>query len=305
VTFSIVALDARTGRAGVAVASCVLAVGTRVPSVRAGAGVVVVQAGAPVGLGRELLTELEGGSAPDTLVEQFAASEPHASAQVAVLRVDGRFAVFTGSECEPYAGHATGHFVSAQGNLLVDARVPQAMVDAYRDAEGRFEARLVAALRAGQARGGDARSTARSAALLVVPGDSGARRSGRAGDPFVDLRVDDDPDAVGALDRLVVKHEAHEHVLRESEPDRNDEERADDVRVAYRLAPDDPIVRAAAVVRLSAAGARDEADPIIADIVRAGDGPALAARLRRRADAGLEREDANFLWLLRRLDRRQ
>jgi hypothetical protein len=179
------------------------------------------------------------------------------------------------------------------------------MVDAYRDAEGRFEARLAAALRAGQAGGGDARGAARSAALIVVPADASARRTGRAGDPFVDLRVDDDPDAVGALERLVVRHEAHEHVLRESEPNRSDEERADDVRIAYRLAPDDPVVRAAAVVRLSAVGARDDADAIIADIVRDGAGPALAARLRRRADAGLEREDANFLWLLRRLSRRQ
>jgi uncharacterized protein DUF1028 len=182
--------------------------------------------------------------------------------------------------------------------------VPQAMVDAYRDAEGRFEARLAAALRAGQARGGEVRGVARSASLLVVPGDGSARRTGRAGDPFVDLRVDDSVDAVRALERLVVRHEAHEHVRRGSEPDRSDEERADDARIAYRLAPDDPIVRAVAVVRLAAAGARDEADPIAADIVRDGGGPALAAHLRRRADAGLERDDANFLWVLRRLDRR-
>jgi uncharacterized Ntn-hydrolase superfamily protein len=158
-------------------------------------------------------------------------------------------------------------------------------------------------LRAAQELGGDVRGQ-QSAALLVVPAEVRARRHGRAGDPFVDLRVDDDRDAVASLGWLVVRHQAHDHLLRDAEPGRTDAERADDARAAFRLAPDDPVVRATAATRLAAVGERDEAEPIIAAIVRDGDAPALAARLRHRADAGLEREDANFLWLLRRLARR-
>jgi uncharacterized Ntn-hydrolase superfamily protein len=260
----------------------------------------VVQAAAELALGPTLLERLAQGASPEALVEEFAASESHAGAQLAALRVDGRFAVFTGSECEPYAGHAAGHFMSAQGNLLADARIPKAMIERFEGSKGRFEARLVEALCAAQALGGDVRGQ-QSAAVMVVPVHADARRHGRSGDPFVDLRVDQDREAVMTLQRLIVRHEAHEHVLRTDEPGRSDAQRADDVRAAYRLAPDDPLVRAAAVVRLSAAGERDEAEPIIIDIVRDGDAPALAARLRRRADAGVEREDANFLWLLRQL----
>jgi uncharacterized Ntn-hydrolase superfamily protein len=302
VTFSIVALDARTGHVGAAVAAATFAVGAAALHARAGAGVVVAQGGASPHAGNNLLEKLSRGSSPEELVEKYAGIEAHAGDQVAVLRVDGRLAAFTGSECEPHAGHAAAAAVCAQGVLLASGRIPQAMLDAFDDRAGRFEAKLTAALRAAQDLGGDVRGL-RSAALLVVPGDPSAGHHGGAGDPYVDLRVDDDPDAVGALARLVVRHEANEYLLRSAAPGRSDDERADDARAAFALAPDDPLVRAGAVVALSRAGARDEAEPIIDLIVADGADRGVSARLRHRADVGLERQDVNFWWLLRRLER--
>ncbi|MCU1426197.1 MAG: hypothetical protein JWL83_197 [Actinomycetia bacterium] len=301
-TFSIVALDARTGRVGAAVAAATFAVGATAVHVRAGAGAVVAQGGASHHAGNALLNKLAGGASPEELVEKYAGVEAHAGDQVAVLRIDGRLAAFTGSECEPYAGHAAATAACTQGVLLASGRIPQAMLDAFDDRGGRLEAKLAAALRAGQDLGGDVRGQ-RSAALMVVPGDPSAGHHGGPGDPYVDLRVDDDVDAVGALARLVVRHEANEYLLRSAAPGRSDEERAEDARAAFALAPDDPLLRVGVVVVLSRAGARDEAEPIIDLIVAEGAARGVAARLRYRADVGLEPQDANFWWLLRRLEK--
>lgn len=282
--YSIVAVDPATGRVGAAVADASLAIGARLPLVRAGVGAAV----GPVTDAAVMLDRLERGESPETLVEAFAGDERNATRQIALMRADGRFSVFTGSDCEAHAGHAAGNAVAAQGEVLAGERIPTVMLDAYRETAGPFEVRLVAALAAAVRLGGDGRGE-QSAALRV------------AGAPDVDLRVDDDPAAAATLARLVDVHLAHGWVHAGMSAATSDE-RVEAAREAYRLAPSDHRVRAFASLAFARAGAYPEAEAVVAAIVRDGRARAAAARLRRRADAGLEHADVNFWWLVRRLE---
>jgi uncharacterized Ntn-hydrolase superfamily protein len=198
VTFSVLAHDERTGDVGIAVASCILAVGRAVPSARPGVGVVAVQARSRRGLGGSLLTALAEGAEPADLVKRAAHAAEDADRQVAVLDVTGRVAADTGQGSLPVSGHHVGEGFSVQGNMLGSPDVLSAMVEGWRAARGDLPARLLAALSAGQDAGGDLRGR-QSAALLVVSGtpatdeDDGVR---------VDLRVDDSADPVAQLRML-------------------------------------------------------------------------------------------------------
>jgi uncharacterized Ntn-hydrolase superfamily protein len=282
--YSIVAVDPATGRVGAAVADASLAIGVHLPLVRAGIGAAV----GPVSDATRMLDRLEHGESPEPLVEAFAGDEHNATRQVALMRADGRFSVFTGSDCEAHAGHAAGDAVTAQGEALAGERIPAVMLDAYRERAGPFEVRLVAALAAAVRVGGDERGE-QSAALRV------------AGTPEVDLRVDDDPAAAASLARLVDVHLAHEWV-RKGIAAATSDQRVEAAREAYRLAPSDHRVRAFASLAFARAGTYPEAEAVVAAIVRDGRAKAAAARLRRRADAGLEHADVNFWWLVRRLE---
>ena len=197
-TFSIVARDEVTGDVGIAVSSCILAVGRAVPSARPGVGVVAVQARSRRGLGGSLLAGLAEGLDPADLVKRAAHAAEDADRQVAVLDVTGRVAADTGQGSFPVSGHRVGSGFSVQGNMLASPEVLPAMAEAYRAASGDLPARLLAALSAGQDAGGDVRGR-QSAALLVVGGvppteeDDGVR---------VDLRVDDSADPVAQLRML-------------------------------------------------------------------------------------------------------
>jgi uncharacterized Ntn-hydrolase superfamily protein len=198
VTFSVLARDAATGELGVAVASCILAVGRAVPSARAGVGVVAVQARSRRGLGHSLLTGLAEGAAPAVLVHRAAHAAEDAERQIAVLDVGGTVAADTGPGSFPVAGHVTGDGFSVQGNMLASEDVLPAMAQAFATAQGDLPDRLLAGLTAGQDAGGDLRGR-QSAALLVVSGqpatdeDDGVR---------MDLRVDDSGDPVAQLRML-------------------------------------------------------------------------------------------------------
>jgi uncharacterized Ntn-hydrolase superfamily protein len=199
VTFSVLARDAATGDLGIAVASCILAVGRAVPSARPGVGLVAVQARSRRGLGGTLLGGLAAGASPQELVRRAAHSAEDADRQVAVLDVAGRVAADTGRGSLPVSGHLLGDGFSVQGNMLASHDVLPAMSRTLTGSGGgALPDRLLAALTAGQEAGGDLRGR-QSAALLVVSGspatdeDDGVR---------TDLRVDDSGDPVAQLRML-------------------------------------------------------------------------------------------------------
>jgi len=198
VTFSVLARDAAPGDLGIAVSSCILAVGRAVPSARPGVGVVAVQARSRRGLGQSLLSGLADGAAPAELVRRAAHAAEDADRQIAVLDAAGRVAADTAPGSFPVSGHLVGDGWSVQGNMLASTDVLPAMAQAYTAAGGGLADRLLAALTAGQDAGGDLRGR-QSAALLVVTGtpvtdeDDGVR---------MDLRVDDSGDPVAQLRML-------------------------------------------------------------------------------------------------------
>jgi uncharacterized Ntn-hydrolase superfamily protein len=207
-TFSIVARDAATGQLGVAVATCALAVGRAAPWARAGVGAVATQALSQRGYGPRLLSRLAAGEPAGPALDGLLAADTDADQrQVAGIGPAGPPAAWTGVGCLSACGHRLGEDVSAQGNMLASRSVVPSVADGYAEATGEFAARLVAALRAGDAAGGDLRGK-QSAALLVVSGtrDDEAPWEG----VLVDLRVDDAADPVGELGRLLRLQRAYE-----------------------------------------------------------------------------------------------
>jgi len=203
VTYSIVARDPATGELGVAVQSHWFSVGSVVTWAQPGVGAVATQANAEVSYGPKALALLADGTPAPEALEQLVATDPgRASRQVAVLDSAGRVAVHTGRACIAYAGHVTGDGVSCQANIMVSERVWPAMLESFQGATGPLACRLLAALDAAEAEGGDARGR-QSAAILVVPA---------GGEPWrtrVSLRVEDHPDPLTELRRLVTLHEAY------------------------------------------------------------------------------------------------
>jgi uncharacterized Ntn-hydrolase superfamily protein len=211
-TFSIVARDPVTGDLGVAVQSKFLAVGAVVPWARAGVGAVATQAWANTDYGPAGLALMaEGLTAQEALDRLTSADADAAQRQAGMVDAQGRAATFTGAGCFDWAGGRTGAGYACQGNILVGAATVDAMAEAYESARGGLWDRLVAALAAGQAAGGDSRGQ-QSAALLVVRAGGGY---GGRNDRFIDLRVDDHPAPIAELARLLDLHKLY---LFHSEP---------------------------------------------------------------------------------------
>ena len=198
-TFSIVACDPGTGDLGVAVASKFPAVGAVVPWARAGVGAVATQSWANTDYGPDGLrlmgSGLPAGPALDAVLESDADREER---QVGFVDAAGGAATFTGANCMEWAGGTNGDGFAAQGNILVGEAVVDELARAFTQTEGDLCDRLLAALLAGDAAGGDRRGR-QSAALLVVR--AGGGYEGR-NDRYIDLRVDDHPDAPRELARL-------------------------------------------------------------------------------------------------------
>ena len=208
-TFSIVAWD-RDARPspewGVAVASKFLGVGAVVPWARAGAGAVATQALANVGYGPGGLNLLSSGPSAATVVAQLTdEDEGRQHRQLGVVDARGGSASFTGEECFAWAGGRTGEGFCCQGNILAGPEVVDRMTETFGSTEGELAARLLAALAAGDAAGGDRRGR-QSAALLVVRADGGY---GGGNDIALDLRVDDHAQPVGELARLFDLHKLY------------------------------------------------------------------------------------------------
>ena len=189
-TFSIVAADTAAGDLGIAVASKFPAVGAVVPWARAGAGAVATQASANTSYGPEGISFMASGmGARDALDALLEADDGSEHRQAGFVDANGGAATFTGSECMPWAGGITGEGFACQGNILTGEDVVRELARAFIHAEGLSD-RLLAALVAGDAAGGDRRGR-QSAALLVVR--DGGGYEGR-NDRYVDLRVDDHVD---------------------------------------------------------------------------------------------------------------
>ena len=198
-TFSIVAADPDAGDWGIAVASRFPCVGAVVPWAKAGVGAVATQSWANTALGPEGLSLMgEGVPAEEALRRLLDEDEGRDDRQVGFVDAAGRAATFTGSKCMAWAGGATGPGFAAQGNILVGEEVVAELVREFSEIEGELCDRLLAALLAGDVSGGDRRGR-QSAALLVVR--EGGGYEGR-NDRYIDLRVDDHPDAPHELARL-------------------------------------------------------------------------------------------------------
>jgi uncharacterized Ntn-hydrolase superfamily protein len=193
-TWSIIACDSETGNFGIAVATRFFAVGARVPFIAAGFGAIATQALVNPYYGIDGLKLLREGLSPQDIIEQLIATDSgHAHRQLHVMDASGRIAAHTGAACVDWCGHLQGCDFSIAGNMLAGSAVLDDTASAYAaNAALPFPRRLIAAMRAGEAAGGDKRGK-QSAALLI---------HGEEEWPALDLRVDDHADPLDELDRL-------------------------------------------------------------------------------------------------------
>jgi uncharacterized Ntn-hydrolase superfamily protein len=193
-TWSIIAKNSATGQIGIAVATKFFAVGARVPHVAAGVGAIATQALVNPYYGIDGVRLLREGKNPhDIIAALIAVDDGRDSRQLHIMDVQGRIAAHTGKDCVDWCGHLEGDGFSIAGNMLAGAQVLDETAKAY--AAGRelpFPRRLIAALRAGEAAGGDKRGK-QSAALLIHDREEWSA---------LDLRVDDHADPLAELERL-------------------------------------------------------------------------------------------------------
>jgi uncharacterized Ntn-hydrolase superfamily protein len=206
-TFSILGLDPATGEVGGAVQSRVFSVGNGVLWAEAGVGVVATQAIVDVSYGPKGIALLRAGMSPDAIIKAIWESDADPrpdnwskqGRQFAVIDAKGNTAVFTGPKATAWAGHRQGKFTTAQGNILAGEPVVADMVKAFEETTGHLSMRLMAALDAGQAAGGDKRGM-QSAAVLIVGKGQGVWLNN---DTVLRLQVDDSPEPLKEMRRLI------------------------------------------------------------------------------------------------------
>ncbi|WP_439859988.1 DUF1028 domain-containing protein [Pseudomonas sp. MBLB4136] len=213
-TFSIVGRCAETGQLGIAISSSSIAVGARCPWLRAGVGAVASQNITLPALGPQILDALESGLEPAAALDKALTRNGYSQyRQVALLDSQGRSALFTGSQALGVHNARAGEQCVAAGNLLAERGVVEAMVHAFEQGSGPLAERLLAALQAAMAAGGEA-GPVHSAALQVVDDLTW---------PLVDLRVDwAEQDPIGELDRLwrAYRPQMRDYVTRALDPTR-------------------------------------------------------------------------------------
>jgi uncharacterized Ntn-hydrolase superfamily protein len=208
-TFSILGFDPATGEVGGAVQSRVFSVGNGVLWAEAGAGASATQAIVDVSYGPKAIELLKAGMTAAAIVPAILANDPDPGLngqswskegrQFAVMDAKGNYAAHTGPQATPWAGHKGGKYCTAQGNILAGEAVVSEMVRAFEETTGHLSLRLMAALDAGQAAGGDKRGR-QSAAMLIVKKDGGVWLHN---DVVLRLQVDDNPEPLNELRRLV------------------------------------------------------------------------------------------------------
>ena len=222
-TWSIIAKDNATGQFGIAVATRFFAVGARVPHIAARIGAIATQALVNPYYGIDGVRLLRQGRVPHDIIEILIAADTGCeSRQLHIMDAKGRIAAHTGKECVDWCGHLEGKGFSIAGNMLAGASVLDDTANAYVANEKMpFARRLIAAMRAGEAAGGDKRGK-QSAGLLIYGEEEWSE---------LDLRVDDHADPLGELERLeAVSRERWVH-FRKYLPTRNNPAGVTDRRI--------------------------------------------------------------------------
>jgi uncharacterized Ntn-hydrolase superfamily protein len=291
-TFSIVARDADSGLLGVAVQSHWFSVGSVVTWAEAGVGAVATQSMVEISYGPLGLELMRAGKNPQqALTSLLASDEGRALRQVAMVNVSGNVAVHTGERCIAAAGHHAGDGYSVQANMMANANIWPAMAEGYETAQGELPERMLAALEAGQAAGGDIRGQ-QSAAILIVSGQS-------TGQPWADrkmeLRVEDHPEPITELRRLVQVHRAYE--LMNVGDDHLAGGRVEDALEAYkgaaRLAPNMDELPFWEAVTMADIGHIDEALPLFRLVFAMN--PDWAVLVQRLPASGLLKDDPDLM----------
>jgi uncharacterized Ntn-hydrolase superfamily protein len=239
VTYSIVARDPATGELGVAVQSHWFSVGSVVPWAEPGVGAVATQSMADPSYGPNALDLLRGGAAAAEALDELVGRDGgQAMRQVTVVDSHGQVAVHTGRRCIQFAAHETGRGFGCAANMMRRDGVPQAMARAYSTAAGDLADRLLAALDAAEAAGGDVRGRQSAAMLVVRARDEQWNRS-------LDLRVEDSDSPLAELRRLVTLRQAYD--LAERADELTAAGRREEAALLYRrsmeLAPDNAELR--------------------------------------------------------------
>ena len=207
-TYSIVAMDEATGELGVAVQSHWFSVGSLVPWAKAGVGAVATQSFVKVDYGPDGLRLMESGmTATKALEILISQDDGEAVRQIGMIDFNGNVTAHTGNRCIEHAGHIIGKNYSVQANIMAKSTVPKAMAKAFDNSKGDLADRMMAALEAAQAEGGDIRGK-QSAAMLIVSGDpTGVVWK----DTKLSLRIEDHSTPLIELKRLIRIHRAYQH----------------------------------------------------------------------------------------------
>lgn len=299
-TFSIVGRDQATGELGVAVQSHWFSVGSIVTWAEAGVGAVATQSFVDPAYGpRGLELMRKGIPAPAALAELVKADPQPDGRQVAMIDATGKVDAYTGKSAIAAAGHHVGQGYAVQANMMVNPNVWPAMAQAYEKGQGDLADRLLAALDAAQAAGGDARGK-QSAALLIVKA-KGSGRPWAGADRVFDLRVDDHPDPLRELRRLVRYQRAYNHANRGDElmTEKRVNEALTEYAAASRLVPEVLELPFWHAVTLASIGREAEALPIFKAVF--AQEPIWIELLMRLPAAGLFPNDQSLLDRIRAL----
>jgi uncharacterized Ntn-hydrolase superfamily protein len=266
-TFSIVARDPETGEMGVAVQSHWFSVGTIVTWAEAGVGAIATQSFVNASFGPRGLKMLKQGMTSQQVVDSLLATdEGREFRQLAIIDTKGNAASFTGKKCIQPAGNIVGDNFSCQANLMINDKVWPAMAEAFKNAEGPLAERMMAALEAGQKAGGDIRGK-QSAAMLVVKGKS----TGKVWeDRLIDIRVDDSPEPIKELKRLLKVHRAYDHMnAGDLAVEKNDMALAlKEYSTAEKMFPNNAEMKYWHAVALANNGRVDESLPIFSEVFK-------------------------------------
>lgn len=291
-TFSIIARDPESGEMGVAVQSHWFSVGSVVAWGKPGIGVVATQSMVEVSYGPRGLALMEMGiPAPAALQALLEIDEGRELRQVAMIDCENRLGVHTGKRCIQAAGHVRGDGFSVQANMMVNDQVWPSMAEAFNGTKGSLVERMMAAMDAAQAVGGDIRGQ-QSASLLVV---SGKRPENPWQGVLIDLRVEDHPEPLKELRRLITIQSAYT-LMNQGDAylgEGNVAGALDAYSAAAALAPDMDELPFWHAVTLAELGRMEEAEPIFIRVFRINSG--WADLVQRLPAAGLLRDDADLL----------
>lgn len=266
-TFSIVARDPATGEMGVAVQSHWFSVGTIVTWAEAGVGAIATQSFVNVSFGPRGLEMLKKGMTAQQVADSLLATdEGREFRQLGIIDSKGNVASFTGKKCIQPAGNIVGDNFSCQANLMINDKVWPAMAEAFKSAEGPLAERMMAALEAGQKAGGDIRGK-QSAAMLIVRGKS----TGKVWeDRLIDIRVDDSPEPIKELKRILKVHRAYDHMnAGDLAVEKNDMPLAlKEYSAAEEMFPDNAEMKYWHAVALANNGRVEESLPIFAEVFK-------------------------------------